>query len=151
MTFVVSLFVSTMLAAKEPETPPDGRCMPSLNLVGARLFIDDTLVYGPVSLQQTRFAYLYWYVPGKGLYTIAAEPFDGATQAGEFRDRALTFRTETGVVRLEAARRIVRGVCDAWVRHVPEFQLDVDEVLYGYGDFPSIEDDWRERFGAPSQ
>ncbi|HEU4453940.1 MAG TPA: hypothetical protein VFR81_12815 [Longimicrobium sp.] len=148
---MLALFVSTFFVATPPADdlaagPPSP---PGLNLVDARLHVDGEVVFGPFSVQQSRFGYLYLYLPGRGLYTIGAGPFEGARPSGGFRGRSLAFSAGGAELRIDSRTPILgSGDSDAWVRHDPDFTLNVQGVLYGYGDHPSVAEQWLERFGA---
>jgi hypothetical protein len=157
MTFTLTLVMSTILATQGPpaagrpsDSPPDRA--PALRVNSGRWFIDDRLVLGPFSIHHSPFRYIYLYVPGRGLYTIGSEVFEGADRAGEFRGRTLRFSVGGSELRLESRTPILGGAArEAWVRHEPDLTLDVHEVVYGYGDYPTIADHWRDRLGRPLQ
>ncbi|HET6231834.1 MAG TPA: hypothetical protein VFE05_17290 [Longimicrobiaceae bacterium] len=155
------MWVSTFAVAGTPAEPaapplesPDAAVSaaghePALHLAGARLSVDGEPVLGPISVQQSRFGYLYFYVPGRGLYTIGRQAFDGAERAGTFRGERLSVEAGGASLLLESSIPILScGEGDAWVHHEPDIQLNVQGVLYGYGDAPSIAAQWRDRFGG---
>lgn len=148
--FVCTLSMTTPgpAPAGPAERPPVVQ-PPALNLTGARILVDGQTVFGPFSVQQNRFGYLYVYIPGRGLYTIGAQAFAGARAAGEFSGRTLAFQMGGAELRIQSRTRILSsGDADAWVRHEPDLQLNVQGVLYGYGDHPSIAEEWLEIYGS---
>lgn len=154
---MLKLLVSTLLLAAPLPTAAGGSPLadghvPSLHITDGAVFLDGERIYGPFSVQQTRFGYLYLYLPGRGLYTIGGDAFEGAEQAGEFQGRNLTFSMGGSEVRLESSTLILSSRrSDAWVRYEPNFKLNVQGVLYGYGDHPSVAEQWLKRFGPPAQ
>lgn len=150
MKVIVTLLATGVLAASASAQQAAVRVGDAeLNLVDARLFIDGHQVFGPFTLQQEKAGYLFFYVAGRGLYTIGAERFEGARPAGEFRGRTLEVEVAGARVRLESVTRMLgRRPHDAWVRYQPDFKLNVQGVMYGYGDDPSAAERWLEQFGA---
>jgi hypothetical protein len=150
----IALFVTTVLASMSlpSQHPPAPELPPALNLSGARLYVDGEPVFGPFSVQQRPFGYLYLYVPGQGLLTVGASSFEGAALAGEFRGRQLAFTAGGSELRIESRTRILGpGQHQAWVRHEPGLTLNVQGVVYGYGDHPSIAARWLELYGPGQQ
>lgn len=148
--FVTTLFatmgLSPMGSHEAPVHPP------SLSLTGARVYLDGEPVLGPFSVHQRPFGYLYLYVPGRGLYTIGAHTFEGATLAGEFNGRRLAFAAGGSDLRIDSRTRILGpGEHEAWVRHEPNLTFNVQGVVYGYGDHPSIAARWLEIYGPGEQ
>lgn len=150
---MLSLFAATVFATLSSVPPRDAPAPvpvqpPALNLRDARLYLDGAAVFGPFSVRQSRFGYLYLYVPGRGLYTIGAAAFEGAALAGGFRGRSLAFDAGGAALRIESRTPILgSGDHEAWVRHEPGIQLNVQGVVYGYGDHPSIAARWLELYG----
>lgn len=150
MKVVYTLLAAGVLATSaSAQSVSVGFGQAELNVVDAHLFIDGRKVFGPFTIRQQTAGFLFFYVPGRGLYTIGAEPFAGARQAGEFQGRALEVEVAGARVRLESATRMLgRRPRDAWVRYQPDFTLNVQGVMYGYGDDPSAAERWLEQFGA---
>lgn len=145
-TLVAAGFVATSASAQSVNV---GFGHVELNVVDAHLFIDGQKVFGPFTVRQETAGFLFFYVPGRGLYTIGAERFEGARQSGEFQGRRLEMEVSGARVRLESATRMLgRRTQDAWVRYQPDFKLNVQGVMYGYGDDPSAAERWLEQFGA---
>jgi hypothetical protein len=146
------LFLAAMLLSMPPTlrtSAPRPAHPPALNLVNARIYVEGEPVFGPFSVQQSQFGYLYLYVPGRGLYTIGAESFAGAELAGRFRGRRLTFSAAGVRLDIDSMTPILdSGGSDAWVRHEPNLKLNIQGVLYGYGDHPSITAQWLEIYGT---
>lgn len=144
---MLSVFLFAQLAIAGSQGT--GACESSLQLSSATLFVEGAPVAGPFSLWQRRFAYLYLYLPERGLFTVATHPFEGAEQAGRFTGRTLAFSGSDAVFRLESATAILGAApCDAWVRHEPNYHLNIQGPLYGYGDTSSVAEQWRRQFGT---
>ncbi|MCH7976231.1 MAG: M56 family metallopeptidase [Bacteroidetes bacterium] len=62
------------------------------HLVNPRIEVDGTLVeQSAVELTASSFVYFFIEIPGQGRYIISADPFDGASEAGSFEGRQLSF------------------------------------------------------------
>jgi hypothetical protein len=145
----LSLSIASPPADAAGPAPPHP---PALTLVNARVYVDGEAVFGPFSVRQSRFGYLYLYVPGRGLYTIGAQPFEGAAVAGAFTGRRLAFSAGGAELRIDSSTGILgSGHRDAWVRHEPDLTFNVQGVVYGYGDHPSIAARWLEIYGPGEQ
>jgi len=59
----------------------------AIHLQNGRLYLNGELIHKGFSLVQARFAYLYFYVPERGLFTISNHEFGGAMQQGAFTER----------------------------------------------------------------
>ncbi len=152
MRSLLPLLVLILLAASvsAPHAQPTQRDGPALTLVGARLYLDGKRILGPFSVRQSPFGYLHFYVPGHGLHTVGAAPFEGAAQTGSFRGRQLTWTAGGAELRIESSTPILGPANrEAWVRHEPGFELNVQGVIHGYGDHPSVGEQWVGRFGRP--
>jgi hypothetical protein len=107
-----------------------------IRISDGKLVLDGETALEAVSLFQSRFSFLFIYVPDQGLWTVAARDFDGATEAGSFRGSELTIDLEDVSFRVESSLPILgRDETAAWARLDRSFTLEeVDSVLFGYGD-----------------
>src|SRR5205085_12285972 len=104
----------------------------AIHLLNGQIFLNGKLVHKGFSITQSRFAYLYFYVPDRGLFTISNQPFDGGTQAGAFSNRELSFNLSGLDVVLKSSSRILSDEsAAAWVKFDPDFKLDVKAVMLG--------------------
>jgi hypothetical protein len=114
-----------------------------MHLQNGRILIDDKVVHHGFNINKDHFRYLYFYVPARGLFIVSDSQFDGATEAGGFNGRALSFRVDGSNVRVEGSTRILSdSAASAWVKFDPAFTLDVKSVMLGYGDKESTPYEW---------
>ena len=71
------------------QKPPSAQ---DFHLLNPRIEVDGTLAeQRAVELTASPFGYFYIEIPGQGRYVISANPFDGASDAGSFEGRQLSF------------------------------------------------------------
>ena len=63
----------------------------AIHLNKGRLFLNGKLIHKNFSVMQTRFSYLYFFVPDHGLFTVSNREFEGAMQNGMFAGTDLSF------------------------------------------------------------
>jgi hypothetical protein len=119
-----------------------------LQLQNGKVFINNQQQSGTYSALMTKFRFLYFYVPGQGLFVISNNQFDRAVQAGKFEDRQLTFDVSGVAFKLVSSRPILgRTTQPSWVYFDPGFTLDVKSIMFGYGDSESAPYDWPRQIG----
>jgi len=147
----VAWFVSAAAAPVPSPGVPEPPRRPALHLDDGRLYVNGQELLGPFAVFQARFGYLHFYVPGHGLFTVGAAPFPGAVRAGRFAGATLEVQLDGTTLRVSARDDILTPAeQDAWVLHDPDLNLNVSGALYGYGDTPSVREQWLERFGRGS-
>lgn len=116
---------------------------PEVQILGGQLYLEEELLLDGFSLVQTELKYLFFYVPAVGLITISPAEFPGAEQAGRFQGERLTFEAGGKRFTLAAQRPILAGADrPAWVSLDPGYSLDVDSVMFGYGDEATAPEEW---------
>jgi hypothetical protein len=141
------LMTSTALAGGGISLSPSGA--ESIHLQDGRLLIGGKTVVENLSLAQTRFSYLFIYVPDFGLLTIATREFPGAARSGRFGARRLDLTVDDLNVRIESRTPILeRGEAPAWVLADRNYALQVKSVMVGYGDNESAPQAWERYVGA---
>jgi len=117
-----------------------------IRLQNGRLYLNEELIYKDFSLVQTSFRFLYFYVPGHGLFTVSNREFQGATQSGSFDGQTLNFAVNGLNLALKSSSQILPGdASPAWTRFDPNFTLDVKTVMFGYGDKENAPYDWPDQ------
>lgn len=119
-----------------------------LHLKNGKITINDQQQPGTYSALVTGFKFLYFYVPGQGLFVISNSQFDRAVEAGKFEDRQLEFDVSGINFKLVSSQRILgRATQPLWVYYDPGFTLDVKSIMFGYGDSESAPYDWPKQIG----
>lgn len=127
-------------SARSRETADGGA---ALHMQDARVIVDGKVVVKGVSVLQTRFGFLYLYLPGRGLFVVGATDFEGAQRVGEFDGARLTAEVDGARLSLDAAGNILSvPTATAFASHDPAFTLDTQEVIFGYGDHPAPPREW---------
>jgi hypothetical protein len=129
----------------EPVTTPaqDAQREPAIHLQNGQLYLNGELIHKGFSVMQTRFAYLFFYVPERGLFTVSNHEFEGAIQQGTFNQRELSFTVNGLDLVLKSSSRILADDSSpAWVKFDPNFKLDVKSVMLGYGDKEKAPYEW---------
>jgi len=119
-----------------------------LHLQNGKIFINNQRQSGTYSALMTNFRYLYFYVPGQGLFVISNSQFGWAVEAGRFEDRELWFDVSGIQFKLVASRPILGKTSQPlWVYYDRGFTLDVKSIMFGYGDSESAPYDWPNQVG----
>ena len=138
-TVTVVTAVASSATAQVSETEKQQR---RIHLQNGRLFVDDKLVHQGFSINKDHFRFLYFYLPGRGLFIVSDTQFEGASESGSFNHSTLSFRVDGAEVRIESSSRILSSSVAAWVKFDPSFKLDLKSVMLGYGDKESAPYDW---------
>lgn len=134
-----SLFLSGLAGAGESNP---------LHLQNGKIIIDGQEQRGTFSTHLSDFKFLYFYVPGRGLFIISDKQFGRAIQSGAFEDRQLHFDISGIEFKLTSSRQILDEVSKpVWVDYDPSFALDVKSIMFGYGDRESAPYDWPKQTG----
>lgn len=119
-----------------------------LRLQNGKITINKQVQPGTYSALLTNFNFLYFYVPGQGLFIISNNQFGHAVQAGKFEDRQLQFEISGIDFKLTSSRSILgKSSQPLWVYYDPGFTLDVKSIMFGYGDVESAPYDWPKQIG----
>jgi hypothetical protein len=120
----------------------------SLHLKNGKITINNQQQPGTYSALVTDFKFLYFYVPGQGLFVVSNSQFGRAVEAGKFEDRQLEFDISGIDFKLVSSRPILgRSTQPVWVYYDPGFTLDVKSIMFGYGDSESAPYDWPKQIG----
>jgi len=120
----------------------------AIHLSDGRVSINGQEQAGTYSAYQSRFKFMYFYVPSHGLFIVSSKQFGEALEAGTFARRQLQFELSGIDFKLVASRTILgKEVQPAWVRFDPNFKLNVDSIMFGYGDTESVPYDWPQQLG----
>ncbi|HYJ87666.1 MAG TPA: hypothetical protein VEW46_16505 [Pyrinomonadaceae bacterium] len=142
-TSVVMLGIPAQSAKPTPQDVQNGA---AIQLQNGQLYLNGKLIHKGFSVMQTRFSYLYFYVPSHGLFTISSREFDGATQSGTFEGPALSFNVNDLNLELKSSSQILAGeTSPAWIKFDPDFKLDVKSVMLGYGDKEKAPYEWPDQ------
>jgi hypothetical protein len=118
----------------------------AIHLQNGQIYLNGKLIHKGFSVTQTKFAYLYFYVPEHGLFTISNQQFEGAVQQGMFNERELSFKVNGLEVVLKSSSQILAEESSpAWVKFDPNFKLDVASVMLGYGDKEKTPYEWPDQ------
>jgi hypothetical protein len=132
-TILLLMTVATAVDRVASASPP--AVGEGIQIQSGKLLIGDQPVLNSFSLVQSKFAYLFIYVPHHGLITVSSREFPGAREAGRFVERLLEMRAGDLGIRLESATPILRsGEAAAWVAVDTSYSLTVESVMVGYGD-----------------
>ena len=119
---------------------------PAINLKNGQLYLNGELIHKGFSVMQTRFAYLFFYVPERGLFTVSSHEFEGAIQQGTFNQRELSFTVNGLDLVLKSSSQILANDSSpAWVKFDPDFKLEVKSVMLGYGDKEKAPYEWPDQ------
>ena len=148
-TSVVVFGVPAQSAQPAPQTVHDSV---AIHVQNGRIYLNGKLIHKGFSLTQTRFVYLYFYVPAHGLFTVSNRQFEGALQTGTFAGQALSFNVNDMNVALKSSSQILAEESSpAWVKFDPNFKLDVESVMLGYGDTEKAPYDWPDQIRKNQQ
>ena len=124
----------------------------AIHLQNGQLYLNGELIHKGFSVMQTRFAYLYFYVPERGLFTVSNQEFEGATQQGTFNRQELSFAVNGVELVLKSSSQILANESSpAWVKFDPGFKLDLKSVMLGYGDNEKAPYDWPDQLRKNQQ
>jgi len=119
-----------------------------LRLQNGKITINNQVQPGTYSALLTKFNFLYFYVPGQGLFIVSNNQFGRAVQAGKFEDRQLQFEISGIDFKLTSSRSILgKSSQPLWVYYDPGFTLDIKSIMFGYGDAESAPYDWPKQLG----
>jgi hypothetical protein len=119
-----------------------------LRLQNAKITINSQAQSGTYSAVLTNFNFLYFYVPGQGLFIVSNRQFGRAVQAGKFEDRQLQFEISGIDFKMTSSGTILgKSSQPLWVYYDPSFTLDVKSIMFGYGDLESAPYDWPKQIG----
>lgn len=117
-----------------------------MQIANGELRVDGETVLPGLSVTRTRAGFLFFYLPGDGLWIVSPESFEGAAEAGAFDGPQLDVEHQGRRVQLESATPILGSErVAAWIRHDADFVVDVDSPLFGYGDRETDADAWPDR------
>jgi hypothetical protein len=120
----------------------------AIHFSSGKVFINGQEQAGTFSVYKTNLKFLYFYVPSHGLFVVSSKEFDGAIEAGTFARRQLRFEVSGIDFKLVGSRSILgNGGQPAWVRYDRNFALNVDSIMFGYGDTESAPYDWPQQIG----
>ena len=118
----------------------------AIRLSQGRIFINGEQQTGTFSVSNDHFNFLYFYVPARGLFVISNRRFDGAEQAGKFEQRQLQFTVSGLAVKLVSSTPMLGELPQpAWVRYDAGFTLNVQSIMFGYGDSETAPYDWSKQ------
>lgn len=118
----------------------------AIHLQNGQIYLNGKLIHKGFSVMQTRFAYLYFYIPEHGLFTVSNAEFEGASQQGSFNERELSFTVnDLNLVLKSSSPILATESAPAWVKFDPNFKLDVKSVMLGYGDKEKAPYEWPDQ------
>lgn len=121
--------------------------VPALKVSGGHLTLDGETVVRDVSITQSRFGFLFFYVPDRGLFTISAQPFEDSEGNGAFAGDRLAIELSGQRLVLQAEGDILsHSRAEAWGRFDPGYHLEIEDPMIGYGDSPEPPKAWYEQF-----
>ncbi|HEY6330999.1 MAG TPA: hypothetical protein VI756_16830 [Blastocatellia bacterium] len=129
---------SGIVGSSQSQVAPNG-----IHLNSGRLYLDGNLQHEGFTINQSEFKFLFFYIPGEGLFTVSDQEFKGALKAGLFEDRTISFRVDDKDVKIESASPILDvGTAPCWAKYDPGFKLDIKSVMIGYGGKEDAPYDW---------
>ena len=149
LTTMVVIGIPAQAVKPMPQTTTQTQ---GIHLQNGRLYLNEELIYKNFTVVQTRFRFLYFYVPQRGLFTVSNREFEDATQSGSFDGQTLNFAVDGMNVVLKSSSQILPGdASPAWIRFDPNFKLDVKSVMFGYGDKEKAPYDWPDQIRKNQQ
>jgi len=149
---LTTLVVIGIPAPSVKPMPQSQQGIQGIRLQNGRLYLNQELIYKNFSVVQTRFRYLYFYVPQHGLFTVSNSEFEGAIQNGTFEGQNLNFSVNDLNIALKSSSQILgEESSPAWVKFDPNFKLDVKSVMFGYGDKERSPYDWPDQIRKNQQ
>jgi hypothetical protein len=95
------------------------------------------------SLHTDAFRFMYFYIPDRGLLTISHAPFTDAQQAGEFIAEKMSFDIPGISGSIESSTPMFdEERVPVFARWDSAYRLNVDSVMFGYGDSDRAPYDW---------
>lgn len=138
--------VSTVPARPAQSVTQEIQNTSAIHLNKGQLFLNGKLIHKNFSVMQTKFSYLYFFVPEHGLFTVSNREFEGAMQSGMFAGTDLTFSVNGLDVQLKSSSQILgEESAAAWIKFDPDFKLDVKSVMLGYGDKERAPYEWPDQ------
>jgi hypothetical protein len=123
-----------------------------IHIQNGQLYLNGELIHKSFTVMQTRFAFLYFYIPERGLFTVSNQEFEGAMQQGTFNQAELSFNVNGLDLVLKSSSPILAdGSSPAWVKFDPNFKLDVKTVMFGYGNKEKAPYDWPDQIRKNQQ
>ena len=136
--FLAMICLCGGLISAEAKTQAQG-----IHLSNGKLYNSGERLPGTFSLIQSKFEYLYVYVPDRGLFVIANHAFGGAEQAGAFEGRELKLETAGIQFSLHSSQNLLGHDPEpAWVKYDSTFATDKPVVVLGYGDTDNAPYEW---------
>lgn len=117
-------------------------------LQNGRLYVNGELQHDNFSIMQSEFAFLYFYVPSKGLFIISNNEFEGATQAGNFQKNKLVLDIDGVSLVVKSSTKILpesEETSVAWVKYDSTFSLNTKAVIVGYGGDTKVPYKWKNQ------
>ncbi len=145
-TILAGLLVCGLMLAIGDASAAEGNN--PLHLKNGKITINNQQQPGTYSALVSDFKFLYFYVPGQGLFVISNNQFGRAVEAGRFEDRQLQFDISGIDFKLSSSRPILgKSSQPVWVYYDPGFTLNVKSIMFGYGDSESAPYDWPKQIG----
>ena len=146
MAFTSVMVVSAVPAQPAPPVTQEIQNRSAIHLNKGQLFLNGKLIHKNFSVMQTRFSYLYFFVPEHGLFTVSNRQFEGAMQSGMFSGSDLSFSVNGLDIMLKSSSQILGEESSAaWIKFDPDFKLDVKSVMLGYGDKEKAPYEWPDQ------
>jgi hypothetical protein len=116
-------------------------------LQDGQIFVDGELQHNNFSIMQSKFEFLYLYIPKKGLFIISNNDFEGANQAGNFKKDKLAVEIEGISLLVKSSTKILPDTDEtiAWVKYDPNFSLNTKAVIVGYGEDTKAPYKWKNQ------
>lgn len=141
-----SVVVLGMQAQPVQPAAQDVQNAAAIHLQNGQLYLNGKLIHKGFSVMQSKFAYLYFYVPSQGLFTVSNREFEGSAQCGRFEGRELSFSVHDLNLGLKSSSPILaEESAPAWIKFDPDFKLDVNAVMLGYGDKEKAPYEWPDQ------
>ena len=151
VAFTVAM-VFVLSAASLNTVAQETQSATAIHIQNGQLYLNGELIHKSFTVMQTRFAFLYFYIPERGLFTISNQEFEGAMQQGTFNQSELSFNVNGLDLLLTSSSPILAdGSAPAWVRFDPNFKLDVKSVMLGYGNKEKAPYDWPDQIRKNQQ
>ena len=142
------LSIYLILVSVVASAAPQQEHLQPIHLSKGQISINGQALPGSFSVSKTNFKFLYFYVPSQGLFIISNKQFTGAIEAGKFERRQLRFSVAGIDFKLVSSSTILETTSEpAWVRFDPNFKLNLQSTMFGYGDRDSTPYDWPNQIG----
>ncbi len=133
---LVTTMVATTIVTAGSVSPAMASRMGGFQVADGRVSVNDDLVLEDLSMVLSQLEYIFLYLPGLGLLTVATQDFDGAEVAGEFRKNSLRIDIAGTVIELDSGVPMLPHPAVAFVRIDHEFRLQTEKPTIGYGTSP---------------